>query len=183
MEYVVEEKSDKHFGEDLDTLFQGIADERGVDAKKMLKDMDHDEFELIMSVYTYERNKQNMSIDPNKAFGMKATNSAYTLEFSRDSSTGITRVTAVDMESPKMTFSQRLKVAIAILFGKANIGDLVFPLSLRNSDFYHMSYIYRPEKKVEVKAVPPTESEVPAKPKAKKPGRPKTKKPKDTPVA
>jgi hypothetical protein len=105
-----------------------------------------------------------MSIDPNKAFGMKATNRSYTLEFKRDAVRGTTEVSAVDMETPKMSFGQRLGAAWAILTGKKTIGDQVFPLSLRNSDFYHMSYIYRPketvaEKSVEVHASTPVSTE------------------------
>lgn len=90
-----------------------------------------------------------MSIDPNKAFGMKATNKSYTLEFKRDVVTGTTEVTAIDHETPKMSVSQRLAAAWQILTGKATLGEFVFPMRLRNSDFYHMSYVYRPEKKVE----------------------------------
>lgn len=89
-----------------------------------------------------------MSIDPNKAFGMKATNRSYTLEFKRDAVRGTTEVSAVDMETPKMSFGQRFGAAWKIITGKNTIGDQVFPLYLRNSDFYHMSYIYRPKENV-----------------------------------
>jgi len=89
-----------------------------------------------------------MSIDPNKSFGMKATNRSYTLEFKRDAVRGTTEVTAVDMESPKMGFGERLRTAWSILTGKKTVGEQVFPIHLRNSDFYHLSYIYRPKEAV-----------------------------------
>lgn len=87
-----------------------------------------------------------MSIDPNKAFGMKATNRLYTIEFKRDAVNGTTEVTAVDNETKTLSFGLRLKAAWAILTGKLSFGQLVFPFRLRNTDLYHMSYIYRPEK-------------------------------------
>jgi len=85
-----------------------------------------------------------MSIDPNKSFGMKATNKTYTLEFRKDAGSGMTTLTAVDGQTTKMSFGQRFAAAWAILTGKKTLGDLVFPLQLRNADFYHMSYIHRP---------------------------------------
>jgi hypothetical protein len=111
-----------------------------------------------------------MSIDPNKAFGMKATNRSYTLEFKRDAVRGTTEVSAVDMETPKMGFGERLSAAWAILTGKKTIGDQVFPLHLRNSDFYHMSYIYRPKEVVAEKAVEVKASAAPAATEKKKRG-------------
>ena len=93
-----------------------------------------------------------MSIDPNKAFGMKATNKSYTLEFRREDN-GTTELSATDMETLKMSFGQRLAAAWAILTGKTRIGELVFPIRLRNTDFYHLSFIYRPEKKAADKPV------------------------------
>jgi hypothetical protein len=112
-----------------------------------------------------------MSIDPNKAFGMKATNKSYTLEFRREDN-GVTTLKATDLETAKMTFGQRLSAAWSILTGKKTFGDFVFPIKLRNIDFYHMSYIYRPEKVVEKSAsapAPAPKSETAAKPKAAKP--------------
>lgn len=117
-----------------------------------------------------------MSIDPNKAFGMKATNKSYTLEFRREDN-GTTELTATDLETVKMSFAERFSAAWAILTGKKRIGELVFPIRLRNTDFYHLSFIYRPEKKAAEKPV----TEAPAKPKAEKPkapAKPKATKPK-----
>lgn len=114
-----------------------------------------------------------MSIDPNKAFGMKATNKSYTLEFRREDN-GTTELTATDMESLKMSFAERFSAAWAILTGKKRIGELVFPIRLRNTDFYHLSFIYRPEKKVADKPV--TEAPAKAAKPAAKPA--KTAKPK-----
>lgn len=85
-----------------------------------------------------------MSINPNKSFGMKATNKSYTLEFRRNEST--TEVTATDLETKKMDFGQRVATAWSILTGTKSIGEYVFPMRLRNTDFYHLSFIYRPEK-------------------------------------
>jgi len=128
-----------------------------------------------------------MSIDPNKAFGMKACNKAYTLEFKRDGINGTTEISATDAETSRMSFGQRFNAAWRILTGKTSIGEMVFPIRLRNSDFYHMSYIYRPEKKaenvVETKVTKtPAEGKKPATEKAakapsataKKPRKPKT---------
>jgi hypothetical protein len=113
-----------------------------------------------------------MSIDPNKTFGMKATNKSYTLSFDKDMKTSLTKVSAVDMESQNMTFGQRFKMAWAILTG-GNLADQVFPIYLRNSDFYHLSYVYRPEKLVDetakMSAAKPAKTPKAAKPKADKP--------------
>jgi hypothetical protein len=124
-----------------------------------------------------------MSIDPNKAFGMKATNRLYTIEFKRDAVNGTTEVTAVDSETRTLSFAQRLKAAWAVLIGKLSFGELVFPFRLRNTDLYHMSYIYRPEKvaKSEDTKDAPTPAKAPvaksaAKPKAQKAAKPKVEK-------
>ena len=85
-----------------------------------------------------------MSIDPNKAFGMKAVNKAYTLEFRAEG--GMTELSVTDMETAKMSVSQRLGTAWAILTGKKTVGELASPIRLRNADFYHLSFIYRPDK-------------------------------------
>lgn len=90
-----------------------------------------------------------MSIDPNKSFAMKATNRLYTLEFKKDVANGTTEVTAVDNETPTLSFGERFSIAWAILTGKKKVGECVFPFRLRNSDLYNMSYIHRPEKVVE----------------------------------
>ncbi len=123
-----------------------------------------------------------MSIDPNKAFGMKATNKSYTLSFEKDIRVGLTNLNATDLESPKMSFRERLSIAWAILRG-ANVGDFVFPLYLRNSDLYHMSYVHRPEKEKVEKAVTPSEPKeekvatmkpaAPKKPKSAAPKKPR----------
>lgn len=84
-----------------------------------------------------------MSIDPNKAFGMKAANKTYTLEFKKESN-GYTQLEVVDGESKKFSLADRINIAWKLVTGRLKITDLVFPISLRNSDFYHMSYIYRP---------------------------------------
>jgi hypothetical protein len=120
-----------------------------------------------------------MSIDPNKAFGMKATNKSYTLSFEKDIRVGLTNLNATDLESPKMSFRERLSIAWAILRG-ANVGDFVFPLYLRNSDLYHMSYVHRPEKEKAVAPSEPKEEKVatmkpaaPKKPKSTAPKKPR----------
>jgi len=110
-----------------------------------------------------------MSIDPNKAFGMKATNRLYTIEFKRDAVNGTTEVTAVDNETRTLSFTQRFKAAWAILTGKVSFGELVFPLRLRNTDLYHMSYLHRPDKvaKTEPVTSEATASKANAQPKVK----------------
>jgi len=124
-----------------------------------------------------------MSIDPNKAFAMKATNRLYTLEFKKDATNGTTEVTAVDNETPTLSFGERFSIAWAILTGKKRVGEFVFPFRLRNSDLYNMSYIFRAEKVVE--KIVEKIVEVPAKsatavtakvqkPKDKKPSKPRT---------
>jgi len=110
-----------------------------------------------------------MSIDPNKAFGMKATNRLYTIEFKRDAVNGTTEVTAVDNETRTLSFVQRLKAAWAVLTSKVSFGELVFPLRLRNTDLYHMSYIYRPEKAAKPESPVTSEAPVAKTPKAAKP--------------
>lgn len=122
-----------------------------------------------------------MSIDPNKSFAMKATNRLYTLEFKKDTS-GSTEITAVDSETPALSFGKRLAIAWAILTGQKSLGECVFPIRLRNTDLYNMSYIHRPdkvverivEKIVEVPAKAIVTSTKPAqKPKEKKPAKAK----------
>jgi cell division septation protein DedD len=115
-----------------------------------------------------------MSIDPNKAFGMKATNRLYTIEFRRDTVNGTTEVTAVDNETRTLSFVQRLKAAWAVLTGKSSFGELVFPLRLRNTDLYHMSYIYRPEKVAKSETSVTSETPTAKAPKAAKPKVEKT---------
>jgi len=120
-----------------------------------------------------------MSIDPNKAFGMKATNRLYTIEFKRDAVNGTTEVTAVDNETRTLSFVQRLKAAWAVLTSKLSFGELVFPFRLRNTDLYHMSYIYRPEKagkSEETKTAEAPVAKSAAKPKAPKAAKPKVEK-------
>jgi hypothetical protein len=95
-----------------------------------------------------------MSIDANKAFGMKASNRNYTLEFRKDSN-GTTEVTITDSE--QMTVLNRLKAAWEIITGSKTPAELAFPIRLRNSDFYHMSYIYRPNKETKTADSPKVE--------------------------
>lgn len=183
MEYVLEEIKDysnPYDGRDFDGYLESIARERGKTLEEMTQEISYEDFDALLSNYT--KNKEKMKLDASRAFAMKAYNRSYTLQFSMDNGNGMTTITAVDMETPAMSFFQRLKLATDIIFGKTNIGDLVFPLRVRNNDFYHMSYLYRPEKKVEVKAQPQpaVEPEAPAKPKTRKPGRPRSKKTKDS---
>jgi hypothetical protein len=105
-------------------------------------------------------------IDPKKAFGMKATNSSYTLEFKKNDAT--TTITAIDLQTRKLSFWQRLSAAWSILWGSKDFGEYVFPLQMRTADFYYMSYIFRPEaeKKASSNGVhePATRSTTAAKP-------------------
>lgn len=128
---------------------------------------------------TYFIAKSNMMKKELKSFMMKAIERPYTLVFSMDPITKQTTVDAIDMETPRLSFMQRLKIAFSLLTGSKNMSEYMFPLQIRNSDFYNYSFIYRPEKKVEVKAQP-VESETPAAPKTRRPGRPRSKRTKET---
>ena len=157
----------------FDEFLQNYADERG----KTIKDIVlSEEFDILYDIFY---SKSNMMKKETKSFMMKAIGRSYTLVFSMDAATNQTTVDAIDMESPRLTFMERLKIAASIISGSKNLSELVFPFRLRNSDFYNCSFIYRPEKKVEVKAQP-VEGETPVASKTRRPGRPRSKKTKET---